>query len=289
MEPTLVGIHPRPEWLVRLTRDYDRGRATAQELEDGFMKVEDELKSLQARWNFKPTIDGLFRWQDIFRPITEVVDGMEAGPLTRFFDNNTFYRKPIIREKIKYLGGLPFSGEKLILPGPYTFYVMSEVKSGKVIFYQKLLSIYKEIIADLRPNAVQINEPALVYRYRKWEPNKEDYDWVAEFARELNASVHLYFGDPSEAYVFLAEREVPEIGLDLVEGLPMDDLGVPLTLGIVNGRNTYMEDLNRLVRMTTSFQEVRHISSNCDLEFLPYEYAKRKMILLHAVVEVLSS
>ncbi len=287
MKPTLVGIHPRPEWLVKLTRDYDRGRASKEELDEGFDRAEEELKELQSKWNFDPKVDGLFRWQDMFRPLTEAIDGVKAGPLTRFFDNNTFYRRPVVKG-LKYVGGVPFKGEKLILPGPYTFYVLSEVEMGKSSFYQGLLSVYKDLVDDLRPKAVQLNEPALAYRYRKWEPSEEDYDWVATFARELDASVHLYFGDPSEAYVFLAEREVPEIGLDLVEGPVLEDLGVPLTLGVVDGRNTYMEDLNYLVRVVTSFQEVRYVAPNCDLEFLPYEYAKRKMVLLHALVEVLS-
>ncbi len=287
MKPTLVGIHPRPEWLVKLTRDYDRGRASKEQLENGFIRAEQELKSLQTRWGFEPAIDGLFRWQDMFRPLTQSIDGVEAGPLTRFFDNNTFYRKPLVKG-LRYRGGVPFSGEKLILPGPYTFYVLSEVEMSKESFYRGLLEVYKEMIDDLKPRTTQLNEPALVYRYKKWEVDEVDYDWVSTFAKELNASVHLYFGDPSEAYVFLAEREVPEIGLDLVEGPLLEDLGVPVTLGVVDGRNTYMEDLNHLIRVVTSFQDVRHVAPNCDLEFLPYEYAKRKMALLHALVEVLS-
>ena len=111
---------------------------------------------------------------------------------------------------------------------------------------------------------------------------------MAEFAKELTASVLLYFGDPVDAYISLVDREVPEIGLDLVEGPLLEDLGVPVTLGLVDGRNTYMEDLNHLVKVVRSFEDVRHVSPNCDLEFMPYEYAKRKMALLHALVEVLS-
>ena len=39
--------------------------------------------------------DGLLNWQDIFRPFDEAARGLEPGPLTRFLNTNTFYRRTL--------------------------------------------------------------------------------------------------------------------------------------------------------------------------------------------------
>ena len=36
----------------------------------------------------------MLAWQDLFRPLVDASEGLEAGGLTRFLDTNTFFRAP---------------------------------------------------------------------------------------------------------------------------------------------------------------------------------------------------
>ena len=62
--------------------------------------------------------DPLFNWQDIFRPLVASIDGISLGPLTRYFETNTFYRKPIVNEVGNVKNSLDVDGSEYNIPGP---------------------------------------------------------------------------------------------------------------------------------------------------------------------------
>ncbi len=286
MRLTLVGIHPRPDYLIKASRDLDRGRISEEEFLDHLRRSENEIVELQRSLGFEPVTDGMFRWQDIFRPLTKTISGLSAGPLTRFFDNNTFFRRPVVSSRLEYVGGMEnyFRGEKLILPGPYTFLRSCEDRSyrSKRELLRDYVRCLEDVVDDLEPAEVQINEPWLVYRYRRTDPGEEDLRVVAECSDILCAPVHLYFGDCSSAARSLSKLGVEVIGVDLIETPPESLKGIDsdLILGIVDSRNTLLEDGKSLVELIESFESVHSLSPNCDLEFLPYNHASRKMELL---------
>ncbi|MHB8604639.1 MAG: hypothetical protein ACYDCK_05235 [Thermoplasmatota archaeon] len=100
-ESWLTGIYPRSEELVAATRDLDRGRAGA--LAVGEQQNDDAKRLIQLELDSDLTAvsDGLVGWQDIFRPFLEHAVGLSVGPLTRNFDNNNFYRRPIVRGAVR--------------------------------------------------------------------------------------------------------------------------------------------------------------------------------------------
>ncbi len=283
---TLVGIHSRPDYLIKASRDLDRGRVGEKEFLNLLRISESEIIELQSSLGFEPVIDGMFRWQDIFRPLTRTISGLSAGPLSRFFDNNTFFRRPVVGSKLEYVGGMEdyFRGEKLILPGPYTFLRSCEDRNyrSKRELIKDYVHCLEEITDDLKPTEVQINEPWLVYKYRRTNPDDEDLRAVAECSETLRASIHLYFGDCSSVAESLSRLGVKVIGVDLIETQPEGLKGIDsdLILGIVDSRNTLMENEKSLLELIEPFEGVYAISPNCDLEFLPYNRALRKMELL---------
>ena len=100
--PTLTGVHPRSEGLIEATRAYERGRklrgrpVDRERLHRIFSEETKSLIDAQRRHGFSPITDGMLAWPDLLRPITTGFQGLEPGPLARWFDNNTFHRSPIV-------------------------------------------------------------------------------------------------------------------------------------------------------------------------------------------------
>ena len=93
------GIYPRSDALVQATRDLDRGRTTQDAVEQQFERDFRELVTVQEQAGLALLSDGLLRWQDHFRELAERSDGLDARPLTRFLDTNTFFRGVLVTGK----------------------------------------------------------------------------------------------------------------------------------------------------------------------------------------------
>src|SRR6202162_1787649 len=145
VESSLTGSFPRSESLVAATRDLDRGRTTPEAVEELYRRTESEVLALEERLGLSPATGGYLRWPDLFRPFAETWRGFTVGPLTRWFETNTFFRQPILHAPPERVAGtigkwLPTPGakggappRKAILPGPYTFSGLLETRSGETI------------------------------------------------------------------------------------------------------------------------------------------------------------
>ena len=94
----IAGIYPRNETLIESTRLYDKT------LRKQFNKEKTRLLKIQSKNRFNYITDPLIDWDDNIRPFTDNLKGIEKGPLTRYYENNTFYRQPIITNKITTSG-----------------------------------------------------------------------------------------------------------------------------------------------------------------------------------------
>ncbi|MGI0067639.1 MAG: hypothetical protein ACREB9_04355, partial [Thermoplasmata archaeon] len=140
---TLTGPFPRSEELVGATRDLDRGRTTPDALEEIYARTEAEIVQLEERLGTDRITAGYLRWADLFRPISESWGGFAVGPVTRWFETNTFYRQPILRAPPERTPGAiaqrlppPIRGPAarralVVLPGPYTLAGLLENRSGE--------------------------------------------------------------------------------------------------------------------------------------------------------------
>jgi 5-methyltetrahydropteroyltriglutamate--homocysteine methyltransferase len=90
------GIYPRSDALVQATRDLDRGRVTQAAVDEQLERDFRELVAVQEQAGLALLSDGMLAWQDLFRPLAGRSDGLDARPLTRFLDTNTFYRAVLV-------------------------------------------------------------------------------------------------------------------------------------------------------------------------------------------------
>jgi len=303
----LTGIFPRSEELIKVTRAAARGKAGESEVETITLHDVQALVDLQKGAGLGYLTDGQLNWQDLFRPFSALFTGIRPGAVTRWFDNNTFYRKPVISERVRLSGGdtaayfrsdfLPEgSGKKAILPGPMTFAFMSENRTGSRMadLVDDIAHALGDLVEDLSKAGYtffQFNEPILVH-----DSLRKDHLRLATNAFDTCAKgmsgkkcVQTYFGDASGISAALLDFPVDFIGIDFyatpIETLLELTFDKGLGCGCLDGRNSLLEspeDVSRLLLRIRDELEPKDlfICPNSDLEYLPYTVAERKVQLL---------
>jgi len=303
----LTGSFPRSEGLIEATRAAARAKISRPDLEEAYRKDLEELVQLQSEAGLDFVVDGQLNWQDLFRPFSELFEGVQLGSLERWFDNNTFYRRPVVVDKIRFRGNsldryfryrfLPSNyAKKAILPGPCTFAAMSQINAyqSTADLVDDIAHSLREIITQLRRSGYQyfqFNEPYICFG----KTTEEDLDML-KHALETCAkgigektALQFYFGDASSFLDNILEYPIDCVGLDLyatcVDSLTEHDFTKELGCGCIDGRNSLLEsaeDLKKLIGRIEEAVEPKSIflCPNCDLEFLPQTIAEKKVRIL---------
>ncbi len=279
--------------------------------EEELRRTEDEdsreAVALQLKHGMTYIANPQLNWQDLFRPLLPALDGVEIGPLTRWFDNNTFYRQPVVTGRVELDGAmadrylamdhLPEDRpRKITLPGPWTF---ARLASNK--FYgdgDELLRDLGDAIGgcalDLASRGfdhIQFSEPALVTA----PPSEDEWDATVDALGRAcggldgTTSVHTFFGDASVAAKQVMSVSTDVLGIDLyatdlesLEGLRLEG---GIALGCVDARNSLVEEPADVVKFATAALDLldpseAYITPNCDLDFLPRDVAEAKVSVL---------
>jgi methionine synthase II (cobalamin-independent) len=304
----LGGIYPRSEQLIELTRSYDRARTDLETIKRQIDQDTIALVKLQEDSGFETFSDGAFAWQDQLRPIVESLDGVTTGTrYDRWFDTNTFYKKPTIAGKIGVHAFEPKNfirtdllprtkSWKVTLPGPYTFSELSENLhyATQSDLLTAVATIEHEIIKRLKDAGVsqfQLSEPCLVYRpYREKTLGKPELDNALAAAQkavdgiQAKFSIQTYFGDATTILPNLLKLPVQTVGFDVFEtdySQLKFETTKRLALGIVDGRESNAESPKWIAETATRVS--KHLIGgdlvlvpNSDLKFVPRKVADVK-------------
>lgn len=309
IESSVSGILPRPNRLISATRQFDRSRISEDELGEAYRKYSKEVIEYQLETGLTYVNDGYLRRQDLLRPFTENLNGVEVGQLYRWFNNNTFYRIPIVKGKISgeapfnvsYPDLLPRNDLKAVLPAPYTFTKLSKneyYSDGKEFLLDYAEVINKEIKAleTQGYSYIQLSDPALVYH--NTTPCSCTLSDIAEAVEVATKGVKArtglvtFFGDAAPVLGALTEFAVNDIGIDYydTDSTAVKDYSFKggVSLGLVDARNTLKEDVSELVGLAKELVDVASpeklvVSTNCDLDFLTWKEAKEKIKTVVAV------
>lgn len=314
---SLTGAFPRSETLVEATRDLDRGRTTAEAVQELFAQGEADVTRIEDRLGLEPRSGGYLRWQDLFRPFAETWEGFTVGPLTRWFETNQFFRQPILHAPPARVSGaiaawLPPAAagaphpRKAILPGPYTFSGLVDNRSGETAeaLTHRLGRLLGEELHELRAagyTAFQFQEPLLVTHPpegARAEAVVAAYKAIGAAANGGTTAVWTYFGDARPAWPLLTRLAVSLVGVDLSETdaleLPVASERRGLGLGVIDPRTSLVEDPAEVVRLARAIID-RHrpttlwVGSGAPVDLLPWESATRKLHGLPAVRQGLES
>ncbi|HTT34280.1 MAG TPA: hypothetical protein VLX64_02830 [Thermoplasmata archaeon] len=313
---TLTGPFPRSEALVAATRDLDRGRTTPERVEELYQTTETAVVELEERLRLDQRTGGYLRWADVFRPFAAGWGGFTVGPVTRWFETNTFYRQPILNAPPERVPGvvarsLPvtpaargIARARVILPGPYTFAGLLDNRSGETTegLVHRLGRLLAEELRELRAvgySTIQFQEPLLVTAPptgARAEAVVSAYKGLATAADGLETHLWTFFGDAAPALPLLLRLPVSVVGVDLSETDPasIGPLGDRrgLGLGVVDPRTTLVEDPAEVARVARGVAEKARPTSlwlgpGAPLDLLPWEPATRKLHLLPAAKQAL--
>ncbi len=298
MKAYALGIYPRSPKLVEATRVND------PKLDQLFAKEKKRLIRLQEKHNLAYVADPMLDWNDIFRPFAKV-KGIELGALNRFFETNTFYRKLLITDELKGYGKIVMNSimlndlpdnKAVVLPDPYTFAELNENHYYKddeyILAIAKMLNREAQTLARNGVSFIQLNAPAIAYN------NNIDFAIIKEAIEKVKNRVkskvylHLYFGNVTKIIDKLLDIKIDGLSIDLVNN-DIDEIieykFKGLGLGMIDATNTKMEDLklaNKIEKILdkASIKEA-YLTTNTDLEYLPYEFATKKISRLASIAK----
>ena len=315
---SLTGPFPRSETLVAATRDLDRGRTTPEAVDQLYAAAEKDVVQLEERLGVDTITGGYLRWADLFRPFAETWRGFTVGPVTRWYETNTFYRQPILNAPPERVAGaiaprLPAAARghaprraKVIFPGPYTFAARLDNRSGETTesLTHRIGRLLADEVRELRSlgyDHFQFQEPELVVRPPKG-PTAEAvvaaYRAVGDALNGATSMVWTYFADAAPALPLLARLPVGGIGVDLAETEVEELSGLPtrraIGIGCIDPRTSLVEDAAEVASITRRLSDIAKptavwLGPGGPLDLLPAEPAARKLHLLPAARQALTA
>ncbi len=300
--PALIGSLPRPVSLAKKIEQYSIGRLSEEKLEEAYREHTRRAFVKLRNAGIRVITDGLYRWDDIFNPLIRFIDGIEVDGLFKFYENNFFYRAPVVRGELSLRENpipewinvaleikeevYPEATLKAVLPGPVTlaYHSINEAYESLDELAEAYANVLGELMKELSVKLVELQEPALAAELSRATREKRE-DVSPRVAKELIEGlakirelwVVTYFGTP---------RVLPEgviMNFDLIEGSVPENYSGRIGLGIVNARETKMERRDRLIDRLRPFLrkygEV-YVTPNTLLDFLPESVAWRKLRLL---------
>jgi 5-methyltetrahydropteroyltriglutamate--homocysteine methyltransferase len=310
MKTTVIGAYPKisdeHQELRRALHRHDRG-----ELDDGGLAgVLDE----STRWaigeldwaGVDVVNDGQIRWDDLLAPFARAWNGCDRGPLERFYDNNTYFRQPVITGPITTAGttllrdfefarGIAHGQLKAAVCGPLTFATLAEDRHYRSL-EDRTLAVADALAAEIRTlgaagaTLVDVEEPALVAHPEHFALARAAIERLAAAGVPLALQTYFFPADP--LMDALAAFPVAQVGIDIrsrdTHALEqLNALRQVVVLGVVDARNTRVETEREIVGLIEAAlahipAEYLWLAPTTGLEYLPHDIAVQK---LKALVE----
>ncbi len=310
MITTTVGNYPKvaegaySTKLIGAITKRQRQELNDAELEAVFQEITRVAIQEQEQVGLDLLTDGQIRWEDLVTPIAKRLDGFEINGLTRWFDNNVYYRRPILHKTPKRRGPIlvedyRFAAHctaqpvKAVLPGPYTFVKLSEDRHYRderrfTLKMAELLNAEALALVEAGAPFIQFDEPAVGF-------GKPDLKLVVEGLRvavngvKAKTAVYTYFGSLDGALGALMRAPVDVVGVDVVSAPEtltalrrLARIPKELAVGCLDARNTRLESLTALRAVLRALakrvpSDRLYVNPNCGLEFLPHPQALAKL------------
>ncbi|MBE3599582.1 MAG: synthase [Limnochordaceae bacterium] len=321
MQVTVIGSYPKlPEAgggpnIRRAIHQFEAGQISLRELEEAMLQTVERVIREQEEAGVDLVTDGQVRWDDLVTPFARDLGSVEIGGLVRFFDNNVYYRRPVVKGRVWWRGSslahevrqaaaMARKALKVALPGPLTFVKLSVNEHYRswqdlAMDVAQALQLEARALVEAGARAIQFDEPSLLF-------DASDEEWkvaaeaLREAARDLDVPVTVatYFRDGAGVVDRLAALDMVDVvGLDLASGPDLAGYlaahGFPraVNLGLVNGREWRLEQPGELARTIEAVGRRMgmgriSVSPNCGLEFLPQSRALAKLRVLKEAADL---
>lgn len=311
----LTGAFGQSQDLYLARNEAKRGRASEHTVAEQIGKDTPQIIQLQKDADLDFVIDPLFHLFYLFQPFAEKVKGARPGPQENWFNNNVFYWRPQIQgplevqtgftEKYLQFDVLPTDGTALaILPSPYTLLMLSDLtgytsKKEAVDNLAELLLAEAQHLVSQGIGRIQYDEPAIVVKQSLGSLTKTDLDLLQrgmEICGKVEGAtsiLHTYFGDAGPIIPYLMSLPLDGIGIDgtetsLADIVKHDYSKKELALGLIDARNTSVENPEEIVRQLQAVADKTHpaklwVTPNTGTEYRGFSHGIKKVELLAKV------
>ncbi len=238
-------------------------------------------------------------------------DGIDvtAMEMTKWFDTNYHYlvaeftknqQFKLTSNKIfeEFLEAKKLNIEtRPVILGPITFLLLGKTIDGsdKLDLLDNLLKIYEQLFAKLQEIGVkdlQIDEPFLAtdLSVEAVQAYLKAYPQIKKFAGKIKLHLTTYFEELAENSQLAFDLETDSIHVDLVRGeeqldkiLPLIKPHQSLSMGVVDGRNIWINDFEKSIAMVNKAisklgKERIIIGSSCQLLHVPVDLNSEKIL-----------
>jgi 5-methyltetrahydropteroyltriglutamate--homocysteine methyltransferase len=273
---TTPGLFPLPDWakedLSELKGHQKADLIDGSEgpaVQEAYDRARSEVIERQQTAGLDRIVEGQLRWDDMIAHPLAVHDDVETRGIVRYYDNNNFYREPVVTGGLDADGDVPAEldaagghvddGLQAVLPGPYSLADLAtdEHYGDEAAFLDAVAEFLAgEVDAFPDVETLFLLEPSLVENPPgdgADERASEAIDAVAS-AADADVVAHTYWGALEEkVYAHLMDADVDAIGFDFVTNhednvYNISEYGTKddVALGLVDGQNTLVEDTETL-------------------------------------------
>ncbi|MFP9059225.1 5-methyltetrahydropteroyltriglutamate--homocysteine methyltransferase [Natrialbaceae archaeon A-chndr2] len=312
---TTPGLFPLPDWakddLSDLKGHQKHDLISGDESED-ITAVYDEARETVLDAQLEAGLDliseGQLRWDDMLAHPLAVNDAVDTEGIVRYYDNNNFYRDPVVTDELGFSGDVAAELEKTVaytdqpvqavLPGPYTLAdLATDEHYGDEEAFLGALGEYLAAEVDAFPahDTLFLLEPSLVENAPEDgidELASEALDAVAT-ATEADVIVQPFYGALEEkVYAHLLDADIDAVGFDFVTEQDgslynIQEYGATddIALGLLNGQNTLLEEPEAIRdraewvfdKLPVSDFDTAYLTTNTETFYLPYSTFEAKL------------
>ncbi len=320
---TTPGLYPLPDWakddlsdLKGHQKDDLIGGDESEATTDAYESARTEVIDRQQTAGLDRVVEGQLRWDDMLAHPLAVSDSVEMRGIVRYYDNNNFYREPVVTDDLSATGDIAAElsaasehveeGLQAVLPGPYSLADLAtdEHYDDSAAF----LDAVAEFLADEAGQFPDVEtlfllEPSLVTNPPGDGPDARASDAIDTVATATDADVvtHTYWGALEEkVYAHLMDADIDAIGFDLVSNHDENVYNVQeygtkddVALGVVDGQNTLVESPSTIRERIDWFEDMTdgeygtvYATSNTELFYLPVNKSEAKLDALADAAEL---
>jgi len=311
---TTPGLFPLPDWakdeLSRLKGHQKTDLISGDEgpeIAAAYERAREEVVGVQTDAGLDRVTEGQLRWDDMIAHPLAVADNVETRGIVRYYNNNNFYREPVVTDDLAASGDVAAeldaaiefvdNGLQAVLPGPYSLADLAtdEHYGDDAAF----LDAIAEFLADEAEQFPDVEtlfllEPSLVENAPGEGADERASEAIDTVASAIDADVvaHTYWGSIEEkVYAHLMDADVDAIGFDLIADHEQTVYNVQeygtkddVALGLVDGQNTLVETPETIrervewfVEQTDGDYDTVYATANTELFYLPQNKFEAKV------------
>ncbi|RKD95243.1 5-methyltetrahydropteroyltriglutamate--homocysteine methyltransferase [Halopiger aswanensis] len=317
---TTPGLYPLPDWAKDDLSDLKGHQKhdlisgdESEEITAAYEEAREEVIGVQQDADLDRIVEGQLRWDDMLAHPLAVHDAVETRGIVRYYDNNNFYREPVVQDDLDFSGDVASELEaasellaedddlQAVLPGPYSLAdLATDEQYGDEAEFLGAIADFLEGEVDAFPEheTLFLLEPSLVESAPEDGLDERASEAIDQVAGATNADVVVqpYWGALEEkVYAHLLDADIDAVGFDFVAEQDdnlynIQEYGATddVSLGLADGQNTLVEDPEAIRdrvewvydQLPVAEFETVYLTTNTETFYLPYGKFEEKLEIL---------